>query len=396
MKVLMYDEETLLEYFLIVFYKPEDNSWYSFGVNRWKNQLDALMKFLEEHEYYYQVGYNNLGFDAQILEYIVRNHKDWYDLANLEICRRIHQKAQDTIDNQSYGLFTEYREDQLTYKQIDLPRIWHFFNEKKRISLKALEFSMNMENIEEMPIDHNKKNLSLDDIKLIDDYCKNDVLATYHFYLYTIGEVDDPLYKGQNKILDRQIIEQETGLKCLNWDDVKIGAEWNKLDYINATGRKEIDLKPKRVNHFFGKKYKQFFPKTVTFQTPELQKFIKKLGETYIKREKQEFNFDFSLIGNVDLVATIARGGIHSCEKNRFLKPTNTEKFLQNDIGSQYPNAIRKFEIYPSHLGIEWNKMLVSKIERRLKYKKIAKETKNRKYNSLQEMAKLSLNGGAL
>src|SRR5690606_10979645 len=112
MKVLMYDEETLLEYFLIVFYKPEDKSWYSFGVNRWKNQLDALMKFLEEHEDYYQVGYNNLGFDAQILEYIVRNHKDWYDLANLEICRIIHQKAQDTIANQSYGLFTEYREDQ--------------------------------------------------------------------------------------------------------------------------------------------------------------------------------------------------------------------------------------------------------------------------------------------
>lgn len=38
--------------------------------------------------------------------------------------------------------------------------------------------------------------------------------------------------------------------------------------------------------------------------------------------------------------------------------------------------------------------MLIGKIERRLKYKKLAKETKDRKYNSLQEMGKLALNGG--
>lgn len=35
----------------------------------------------------------------------------------------------------------------------------------------------------------------------------------------------------------------------------------------------------------------------------------------------------------IDLVATIARGGIHSNEKGRFLKPNEDEIFLQNDIG---------------------------------------------------------------
>ena len=39
--------------------------------------------------------------------------------------------------------------------------------------------------------------------------------------------------------------------------------------------------------------------------------------------------------------------------------------------------------------------MLQGKIERRLHYKKLYKETKDPKYNSLQEMGKLSLNGGA-
>lgn len=62
---------------------------------------------------------------------------------------------------------------------------------------------------------------------------------------------------------------------------------------------------------------------------------------------------------------------------------------------AQYPNAIRKYGIYPSHLGPSWNKMLTSKIERRLYYKALAKETGDPKYQSLQEMGKLSLNGGA-
>lgn len=56
---------------------------------------------------------------------------------------------------------------------------------------------------------------------------------------------------------------------------------------------------------------------------------------------------------------------------------------------------MRKFGIYPKHLGKEWNRMLVGKIQRRLSFKQLYKETKEAKYNSLQEMGKLSLNGGA-
>lgn len=62
---------------------------------------------------------------------------------------------------------------------------------------------------------------------------------------------------------------------------------------------------------------------------------------------------------------------------------------------AQYPNAIRKYKIYPSHLGKVWNDMLTGKIQRRLHYKQLAKETGDPKYASLQEMGKLSLNGGA-
>lgn len=48
----------------------------------------------------------------------------------------------------------------------------------------------------------------------------------------------------------------------------------------------------------------------------------------------------------------------------------------------------------PTHLP-GWNKLIVSKIDRRLNYKKMAKETGNPKYNSMQKMGKLALNGGS-
>jgi hypothetical protein len=51
--------------------------------------------------------------------------------------------------------------------------------------------------------------------------------------------------------------------------------------------------------------------------------------------------------------------------------------------------------VYPKHLGKEWYEMIVAKIARRLHFKNLFKETKDPTYGSMQEMGKLSLNGGA-
>ena len=142
--------------------------------------------------------------------------------------------------------------------------------------------------------------------------------------------------------------------------------------------------------HFFGKKFKTFFPKTVKFQTPELRKFVRDFGEEYAKNQKQEFIYKFS----DNLTVTLAKGGIHSQEGGRLLKPNTDEIYWQVDIGGQYPNAIRKYKIEPPHLP-GWNKLITSKIDRRTQYKKLSKETKDPKYNSMQKMGKDALNGGS-
>ena len=389
-KLLTYDIETLKVQFLLCIYDHILDEFHEFEVSEGINNLDAFMKFVESHTDHYWIGFNNLRFDSQVIEFIIRNYEHWHDFSPLEISRLIYQKAQDTIDDSNYNVPPEYTENNLSLKQIDLFTMWHFNNENRRTSLKAVEFAINFENIEEMSVFHGKADLSEEEKQEIRYYCKNDVMATYQLYLITVGETELPLYKGKNKIADREVMEAEFGLKCLNWDDVKIGAEWNKMDYVLLTKANENSLKPSKINYFYGKRFKDFFPKTVKFQTQEMKTFIRELGESFVLNKKQEFKFKF----NDELTATIAKGGIHSNETGRHLIPEEDEEYWQEDIGSQYPNAIRKYKIEPKHLP-GWNTLIVSKIERRLKYKAHANETGDKKSQSLQEMGKLSLNGGA-
>ena len=389
-EALVFDLETPKGCFLACFSPVHSTVYIEFLVNEYQNDLYKLVKFLELNKHQYFKGFNNINFDNQILEYIMENYEKWFDLTGKEIAAKIAAFGGRIIEDQNYGLFLPYREERMQFKPIDAPRILHWFNENRRVSLKQAEFELRAENIQNFEISPDKEDFTPEEVQDLIFYCRNDVHYTKEVFMHVLGKTDHPLYKGRNKVADRvNFMKEYPDLKCLNWDDVKLGAEWNKYDYLKLSGKREEDLKPKKVNHFYGKKYKVFFPPTVEFRTAKVLDFVKKLGETYILKDKQEFKIEFD-----DLVITIARGGLHSSEKPRILRPNADEVFLQNDIGSQYPKAIEKFNAGPKHLP-GWVGMIVEKIKRRLGFKKKYKETKDPVYNSLQETGKYALNGGA-
>jgi hypothetical protein len=388
---LVYDLETIRGCFLGSFYSFETGTYTDFLINKYQNDLYKLVKFLDDNRYSkYFIGFNSLNFDNQVIEWIYDNYQEWYNLTGHELAAKIAAYASKVIDDNNYGLWLPYKEENMKFRPVDIPRIFHWFNENKRVSLKQAEYELRAETIENFEIDPNKEDFTPEDVEYLIYYCHNDVKYTTELFDYVTGNVQHPLYKGKDKIYDRLVVMDEVGLPCLNWDDVKIGSEWNKLDYMKATRKSEDDLKPKKVEQIYGKKFKLFFPPTMKFQTKEMKEFIEKLGNTYILADKQEFKYVFS----PTLTVTIAKGGLHSNEGPRFLQPAEDEIYLQCDKGSQYPNAIYKFGIYPPHLGIEWNNSIPVKIERRLGNKAKYKKTKDPRYNSLQEMGKLQLNGG--
>jgi hypothetical protein len=371
MKILMHDIETLLECFFIGIYDPQEDKKYEFGVNQWENSLDGLISYIDTHKDYYWVSYNGIRFDSQVLEWIIRNHGKWHDLPGLEICRRIHQKAQDVIDDSNYDLFPEYNQYDLTLKQLDLMKVMHYDNKMRRVSLKRLEFEMDLENVEEMPIPHYKTGLSKEEVKVVKDYCFNDIYALTQFWKFVIGETEHPLYKGNNQIQLRMDIENEYKIPCLNYSNAKIGDEIIKKFYCEEKG---ISYKQLPKKGFFRKEIqlKYCIPKNISFKTKQLQDFLKETKKVILKRD-EDFVKTIVFYGQE---YTFAKGGLHNVIKGKIYESDDENDLVDVDVAGFYPGMIINNSYYPFHLGKEFLSGYKKSYFKRIELKPLAKKDK--------------------
>ena len=384
MKVVIYDIETLKEYFLVVCLIPGE-PYRMFKVNQWENNLEAFIKFADDYSDHHWVGYNNLRFDSQVVQWIQENYEYWHEFTNLEITAKIAQKATDVIHDANFDVFPEYREWELKLKQIDLFKIHHFDNKNRRVSLKRLEFEMDLENIEEMPVNHAKTDMSKEDIVTITEYCINDVWATYQFYLVTIGQCDHPLYKGKNKIQLRLDIQEEFKIPCLNYSDSKIGDEMIKKFYCQEKGIGYTDL-PKKGLFRKVVKVSNCIAEYVEFQTPELQAFLKKIKKVNLGK-KDDFKEELHFYGNT---YSFMKGGLHTENKPQVFEADEEHEIIDWDVSSYYPAIIINNGRYPYHLGREFLTGYRKMFEKRLELKPQAK--KDKRIAGIVEALKLSVN----
>jgi len=368
--VIIYDIETMQECFIVVCMKP-DKTPKSFIVSKWQNQLDAFLKYIEVNPDSYWVGYNNLRFDAQVVEWIIRNHDEWHAISGLEICAKIAQKASDVIHDANFDIFPEYREYELSFKQIDLFKIHHYDNKNRRVSLKRLEFEMDLEDIEEMPIHHTKTNMTKDEVFLSLQYCFNDVDATYEFYKITLGDTLHPLYRGNNQIQLRSDIQEEFGIECLNYSDSKIGDEIIKKYYCEEKG---ISIRELPRKGFFRKTIdvKKCIASYVKFETDQLKDFLKK-----IKALKLGLHDDFKEhIHFHNNVYSFMKGGLHTENSPEIFEEDDEYEIIDWDVASYYPAIIINSGRFPAHLGKEFLRGYKQMFDKRLELKSLAKGDK--------------------
>jgi hypothetical protein len=372
------------ELFLVGVYDPVKEEYLEFEVSKNKNELDSFVSWAQSNDCYW-VGYNNLRFDAQVIEWILRNYEHWHELSALETAAKIAQKAADVIHDANYEVFPEYREEWLTLKQIDLFKINHYDNKNRMVSLKRLEFEMDLENIEEMPIHHSKTNLTDEEIQLTKDYCKNDVMATYEFYKVTTGDTEHPLYKGNNQIELRQDIQEEFGIPCLNYSDSKIGDEMIKKYYCQEKRIQYSEL-PKKGLFRTEVKVRNCIADYVTFQTPELQEFLNKIKKEVLTM-KDEFKESLEFYGNT---YTFAKGGLHTENKPKVFEADDDTLIIDWDVSSYYPAIIINNGKYPGHLGSEFLRGYKTMFDKRLELKPLAK--KDKKIKGIVGALKLAVN----
>ncbi|MDV7389699.1 hypothetical protein RZS08_00035, partial [Arthrospira platensis SPKY1] len=112
------------------------------------------------------IGYNNINYDMQLIEYIYRNPD--FDVRELRNYSNSIVKSEERLDVQEW---------KFRIPNLDLYRVAGYDNKNKRTSLKWLEYSMDMENIEDLPTDGDGDNWR----SMVISYCINDVLSTKEF-----------------------------------------------------------------------------------------------------------------------------------------------------------------------------------------------------------------------
>lgn len=129
-KTYVYDLETYPNFFCGVFNcKGEEEV---FEISARINDYDMLMDFYENN-IQYAIGFNNVRFDAQIMQYLLNNREQFSLIQGSELVKMIFTFAQSVIQKANAKEFLPYAEWNTTVPQIDLYAINHY-NNKARIT----------------------------------------------------------------------------------------------------------------------------------------------------------------------------------------------------------------------------------------------------------------------
>lgn len=376
----VYDLESLSNLFTYTGYRSKIDTWYQYVICKWR--CDA--KILYEHlikEKFAQCGFNNLAYDYPLLHHFLRHWKGEYEYSyGQELAQALYAKSQYLIEEK----FTEVKSPIIP--QIDLYKIWHYNNKARTQNLKGLEIQMRMENVEEMPI-HHLHWCQEGDEKLILEYNKWDVYATYKFLLVTLGKTDYPLYKGKNKLQLRNDLNKKFHVNVTNMGDVPMGEELILQLYARETNQNPYYLKksggtPRSIIHL-----KDCIPYWANIKTKEFNVFLNQIKNTSIKGEKGEFQFSVIYHG---AKFDFGLGGTHQSIEPGVYVAENGWIIFDMDISSLYPSIAKSLRIYPDHLGSQFMNQYVGFINRRITEKHKPKEERD---NVLIEGYKLIVNG---
>lgn len=246
-----------------------------------------------------------------------------------------------------------------------------------------------MDNVEEMPIHHSTWCKKGDEIQVL-SYNKNDVKATYNFFLVTLGKTDYSIYKDKNKIELRQSIQKQFNVNVLNLGDVPMGYQLILHLYSRESGIPISQLKQLKTprNEI---KLKDCIPKWCDIKSTPFKTFIDKVSSSTINpnSEKSVKDFGFSIITH-DYKFDFGGGGCHGCCKSGIYESNDDWIIADYDIGSLYPSIAKSLGIYPEHLGLTFLKLYEKFINDRLIEKH---KPKNERNQTLIEGYKLILNG---
>ena len=241
-------------------------------------------------------------------------------------------------------------------------------------SLKLYGARLHSKRIQELPYAHNKE-LSNDEIRVVRDYCINDLDNTRLLF--------DNL---TDQLALRQSLSIQYKQDLMSKSDAQIAEAVICGELKRLTGKW-----PKRPEKQIGAVHSYKAPAFISFQTEKFQKLLQLIenaqyqvlenGRVIVPKEIADADI---CIGNS--IYRIGNGGLHSSEKICCVKSDEHFILVDRDVASYYPAIILNCKLFPQHLGEDFLRVYEILVNRRL-------EAKKAKNTSVADSLKITING---
>lgn len=365
---IVYDIETYPNVFTLAARHAHLPIWWEFEVSDWVNQSRDIVAWVRSLTDARMVGFNNIGFDYPVLHMLLQ--------MGASDARTLYAKAMAVIasaDDEDNRWMHQVNPSDRAVPQIDLYRIHHFDNRARATSLKALQFNMRSDSIEDLPFPVGTV-LTREQVEVLKSYNRHDVEETVRFYGHT-----------RKMIEFREELSAKYGRDFLNHNDTKIGKDY----FIMRLEEAAIECyeygpdgrKPRQTPRPSIELRNAILP-WITFERPELQRVLDWLKAQTITETKGVFT---DLTATVDgFTFVFGLGGIHGSLENVVVESDDAHVIIDLDVTSYYPNLAITNGFAPAHLGREFTSIYGNLFEQRKQYPKKSAES---------AMLKLALNG---
>ena len=332
------DYETLANCFTGVFehYKTQETE--IFIVHDLQNDLPKLINFLEDNinNKEWHISYNGLAFDSQITHYILDNHFMWRDLGGSEVAKIIYSYAQKTIEASNKKQFADYAPWKMKINQIDIFKMHHWDNPAKRSSLKWIQYSMDWQNILDMPIHHETLITTQKELDTIIEYCINDVKSTKEIY-----------NRSKSQIGLRKELTKTYGINLFSASEPRISKELFGYYLMQKLNIQKRDLRTMRTKRDIIKISDIILP-YVKFTSADFNLLLSRFKCLEVDAQNLKGSFKYNV--NYKGVTThFGTGGVHGAAKKGVYESTEDMVIMSSDVTSYYPNLAIKNQWSPGH-----------------------------------------------
>lgn len=372
-KSWVYDTETLPNLHSCVFIDRDSSDQRIFVIHESRDERAEYFRFLKE-ECSELIGFNNVNYDYPLIHYFMSIMEEVDNIEVNKLTELLFKKSTYLIEKAKFPSIPFYN---VLIPQVDLFKIYHLNNKARICGLKFIQISLGWHNVLDMPY-HHTHFVEKDEIDSLLKYNINDVESTKFFYEYAVegGEIEK-----------RKVLGELYGKDFTNYSDVGIGDYINLKAYCDVTGKDQRIVRKYRTQRD-SIDLKDCILDNVSFKTEYLQVFLEQLRKVTITSTKGEYEHHLHFANKEFHMKT---GGLHSVDSPKIVIPADNEELCELDVGSMYPSIICAYNYFPKHLGKEFIESYNNLRIRRLKAKKLKKESSLEAY--LEKGLKLSLNG---